>query len=85
MHTGLNTATDRERLVDTFGTVRRRLTGLRDGWVRFLSDERGSVSVEYALLLCLLVVTTAGAWVALGAQVRGNLIAMTDALSHPVG
>jgi Flp pilus assembly pilin Flp len=79
------TTTDTKRLTVTFRTVRRGLDRLRERGAQFLSDQTGSASVEYALLLCLLVAASVGAWTALGAQVRRNLVAMTSTLSRPTG
>ncbi len=48
-----------------------------------LQDEQGTASVEYALLLSLVVVATLGAWVELGAKVRETLVTLTVSISQP--
>ena len=44
------------------------------GICRFLRDENGLTSVEYALLLALLVVVSLGAWQTLGRAVPMNQV-----------
>jgi Flp pilus assembly pilin Flp len=48
---------------------------------RFLGDENGLTSVEYALLLALLFIASLGAWQALGGNVPvGKVNAVANAL-----
>jgi len=58
----------------------RSSCGLRE----FLRDEQGAASIEYALLLALLVATTAGVWAALGAKVKETVVTVSNVVSAPI-
>ena len=51
----------------------------------WLRDQEGMATVEYALLLVLVVVATIGAWVGLGVKVRTALATATNSISQPMG
>ncbi len=51
-------------------------------WVR---DEEGMATVEYAMLLALVVVATIGAWMGLGARLRTAIATATATISEPLG
>lgn len=50
---------------------------------RWLGDEEGTATVEYALLVCAVALATAEAWVALMEKIRDVLVTATGALSAP--
>ncbi len=52
---------------------------------KWAQDEEGMATVEYALLLALVVVGTLGAWVGLGAKIRTALATASNAISQPMG
>jgi Flp pilus assembly pilin Flp len=51
-------------------------------WVQ---DEEGMATVEYAMLLALVVVATIGAWMGLGARLRTAIATATATISEPLG
>lgn len=59
------------------------------GWgaalARAWRDEEGTVTVEYALLLALMVVATVGAWTTLGGKLKMTIDCATNELSQPLG
>jgi Flp pilus assembly pilin Flp len=59
---------------------RRRQPALQ----RWLWDEQGVETVEYARLLAVLVVASVGAWIALGGAIKTTLATATNAISQPV-
>jgi Flp pilus assembly pilin Flp len=48
----------------------------------FVRDEEGLTTVEYALLLALLVVAAVGVWTTFGRQVKNSVSSATNALSN---
>ena len=50
-------------------------------WVQ---DEEGMATVEYAMLLALVVVATIGAWVGLGAKIRTAVATATNSIGQPL-
>jgi Flp pilus assembly pilin Flp len=48
-------------------------------------DEEGMATVEYAMLLALVVIATIGAWVGLGAKIRQAVATATNSISQPLG
>ena len=54
------------------------MTSLKNIW----QDEEGLTTVEYALLLALLVVAAIGVWTAFGAKVEESVGKSTNALTN---
>ncbi|HEY3396529.1 MAG TPA: Flp family type IVb pilin [Armatimonadota bacterium] len=52
---------------------------------QLIADQEGAATVEYALLLAVLVLSSLGAWLGLGANVKKSIAAATNALSRPLG
>jgi Flp pilus assembly pilin Flp len=52
---------------------------------RFLGDEEGVATVEYALLLAIMVVATAAAWAGLAAKIRSTIQVSVTRVSTPLG
>ena len=48
-----------------------------------VEDEDGVATVEYAMLLAVVVVATIGAWIGLGAKVKTAIINCTNSISLP--
>ena len=46
------------------------------------SDEEGLTTVEYALLLALLVVAALGTWTAFGGIIRGKIVESGNAITN---
>jgi len=60
-----------------------RLLGKR---IRFsFYDEDATATVEYALLLALVVIGCISAWLALGAQLKSVITRASNTISQPVG
>ena len=57
------------------------VTFLKNIW----QDEEGLTTVEYALLLALLVVAAIGVWTAFGAKVEESVSKSTNALTNTLG
>lgn len=71
--------TENGNVVDGGGVVKEGAAiMLRDLW----TDEDGLATVEYALMLMLLVVCSAAAWASLGSGVRGSAAANAVALPN---
>ena len=51
----------------------------------WMTDEEGMATVEYAMLLAMVVVATIGAWVGLGAQMKAAVATATNSISQPLG
>ncbi len=51
---------------------------------RWLGDEQGVASVEYAMLLAVVVVASIGAWVGLGERIRTTMVTATATISSPL-
>lgn len=51
----------------------------------FLRDEEGLTTVEYALLMALLVVAAIGVWTTFGGKVKESVSASTNAFSNTLG
>ena len=51
---------------------------------RWLRDEQGVATVEYALLLALLAVASVGAWMGLSSKIKLTLATATNAISQPL-
>ena len=52
---------------------------------RSWSDEEGLTTVEYALLLALLVVAAVAVWTTFGRQVQSSVSSSTTSLSNAAG
>lgn len=50
-------------------------------WVR---NEEGMATVEYALLLALVVVAAIGVWVALAGKLKAAIATATNSISQPL-
>jgi Flp pilus assembly pilin Flp len=48
----------------------------------FLRDEEGLTTVEYALLLALLVVAAVGVWTTFGSQVKSSVSTSSNAIGN---
>ena len=51
----------------------------------WIEDEEGVATVEYAMLLALVVIASLGAWVGLAAKLRIAIANGTNAISQPLG
>ena len=51
----------------------------------WITDEEGMATVEYAMLLAMIVVATIGAWVGLGAKIKVAVATATNSISQPLG
>ena len=58
---------------------------MRHRFSEWIQDEEGMATVEYALLLALVVVGTIGAWVGLGAKIKQAVATATNSISQPLG
>lgn len=52
---------------------------------KWMGDEDGVATVEYAMLLAVVVVATIGAWVTLGAKIKLAVATATNSISQPLG
>ena len=61
------------------------LAGFKRGLTVFIADEEGITTVEYALLLALMVVAAIGVWSSFGARVRQAIEEATNAFDDAGG
>jgi Flp pilus assembly pilin Flp len=53
--------------------------------IRFWKDEEGLTTVEYALLLALLVVAALGVWTAFGTQMKSTVNNARQSIANAAG